>query len=132
MTFITGLLIFKRQQDEPQAWALGLACFMGISISAIIHNHLRLSMWRGRWLNILNDSWFVVNDVLGVALFALGATLSHKGPVFRYLRELWSTRRRHFWYSRRSQAYWSSATFSTSAPTKSTRSITLATSPVGA
>ncbi|MEL6184871.1 MAG: fatty acid desaturase [Myxococcota bacterium] len=134
MAFITGLLIYNWQQDAPQAWSVALACLMGVSISAMIHNHLHLSMWRARWLNVLTDYWLVVftgstifewipahmrshhthhnrpgdyfttfqardrNDLLGMALFALGATLSHKGPVFRYLQELWQTRRKHFMY----------------------------------
>jgi fatty acid desaturase len=60
MAFTTGLLVFNWTREEPLWWAVGLACFMAVTVTTIAHNHNHLQIWNHKILNVLQDYWLTV------------------------------------------------------------------------
>jgi fatty acid desaturase len=55
-----ALLPINWSMESPNVALVVLACFLGVSVSVIAHNHNHTNIWRSRPLNRLTDYWITL------------------------------------------------------------------------
>ncbi len=60
MIATTGLLFWQWSLDHVNWGLFTLACFMGVSVSTMAHNHNHLRVWKSKALNVFTDHWITL------------------------------------------------------------------------